>query len=257
VRVLVKLGGTLLEDGATRAAIARQLATVSRMAELAVVHGGGKQVTDFLHRAGVSSEFVDGLRISDETVIDAVTKVIGGGVNKRFVSALLRAGVPALGLTGIDGLLTRAVQLDPKLGFVGKPVSTNPALLDLLCGGGYVPVIACIAADAEGTIFNVNADEMAISCAVAFDADRLFFLTDVPGVKDHDGKVVPTLTAPQALNLIRAGVANGGMQAKLRAALTGLEHGLSEVDIAPGRELEVCLRLLQGETLGTSIVKGV
>jgi acetylglutamate kinase len=253
VKVLIKLGGTLLENEAGRAAIAGQLAALARNHELVVVHGGGKQVTRVLEEQGTATRFVNGLRVSDEAVIDAVTRVIAGEVNKRLVSALLAAGVAALGLSGVDGRLTSVVQLNPELGFVGKPIRTDGALLTLLGKAGYVPVVACIAADSHGTIYNVNADEMAVSCAIAWHADRLVFLTDVPGVKNDRDQVISALTRKGVSELIQSGRAHGGMRAKLEAAMGALDQGLDEVTIAPGHETDVCVRLLAGEPLGTRL----
>jgi acetylglutamate kinase len=253
VKVLIKLGGTLLEDEAGRAAIAGQLAAVARNHELVVVHGGGKQVTRALEEQGTATRFVNGLRVSDKAVIDAVTRVIAGEVNKRLVSALLAAGVAGLGLSGIDGGLTHVIQLNPDLGFVGKPIGTDGALLRLLGKAGYVPVVACIAADSHGTIYNVNADEMAVSCAIGWHADRLVFLTDVPGVKNDRDQVISALTRKGVKELIQSGRAHGGMRAKLEAAIGALDQGLDEVTIASGHETDVCVRLFAGEPLGTRL----
>lgn len=256
MKVVIKLGGTLLESGEAVEAIARQLAALARTHELVVVHGGGKQVTRALEEQGTVSRFVNGLRVSDAAVIDTVTRVIAGEVNKRLVSALLGAGITAFGLSGVDGGLTCVVQLNSDLGFVGRPITTDGALLTLLRGAGYLPVVACIAADARGNIYNVNADEMAASCAIGWQADRLVFLTDVAGVKDDREQVLSTLTARQAAELIQSGAAQGGMQAKLQAALGALDKGLAEITIAPGHETDVCVRLLAGEKLGTQLRTG-
>jgi acetylglutamate kinase len=253
VKLLVKVGGTLLQNVERHGGIARQLAAIAPHHEVVVVHGGGKQVTRFLEERGIQSRFVNGLRVSDEAVIDAVTNVIAGRLNKRLVSALSQAGVPALGLSGVDGRLTSAVQLDAGLGFVGKPVRTDGGLLALFESAGYVPVVACIAGDAQGNIYNVNADEMAVSCAVAWQADRLIFLTDVPGVRDQRGQVISNLWHHEIPELIDSGVADRGMQAKLQAVLAALEHGIGEVRIAPGSEPDICVRLLAGEALGTRL----
>ena len=254
MKVLIKLGGTLLDDPARQADIARQLARASRNYELTVVHGGGKQVTQFLQERGVASRFVDGLRVSDAAVIDAVTQVIGGGVNKRLVSALIAAGSSAVGLSGIDGALTLAEQLNADLGFVGRPIRTDGRLIDVLLKAGYLPVIACIAGDRSGNIYNVNADQMAVSCALGWGADRLLFLTDVDGVKDSHGAVVPQLDEAILDSLIRSGAAHGGMQAKLEAARFALRSGLSEIVIASGQQHDVCMRVLAGELLGSRLV---
>jgi acetylglutamate kinase len=253
VKGWIKLGGTLLDEPAKRADMARQLAWAVRQCDLAVVHGGGKQVTKFLEERGVKSHFVNGLRVSDETVIDAVTKVIAGGVNKQLVAAIIAAGCSAVGISGVDGGMIAACQLNEELKFTGRPTSTNGKLLDLLTGSGYLPVIACIAGDSAGNIYNVNADQLAVSCAVGWKADRLFFLTDVPGVKDDQGETIPHLTPSGVERLVSSGIAHSGMQAKLESSVWALESGLSEVVIAPGQAADICRDLISGEIRGTSI----
>lgn len=257
MKVLIKLGGTLLDDPASRQNIARQLAEVARRHRTVVVHGGGKQVTRYLQERGVESRFVGGLRVSDSAVIEAVTSVIAGSVNKHLVASLIAAGASAVGLSGVDGLLTSAEQLNPELGFVGRPLGTSARLLDLLLGGDYLPVVACIAGDQHGAIFNVNADQMAVSCAAGWQADRLIFLTDVSGVKNSAGEVLSHLTIADIRELIDSGVAHGGMQAKLEAAQVALETGIHEVSIALGHEPNVCTRLLEGEKLGTGLFRSL
>lgn len=253
MRVLIKLGGTLLDDAGKRASIAQQLAGIAKTVELVVVHGGGKQVTQFLAERGIESRFVNGLRVSDSLVIDAVSKVIAGSVNKQLVAAIGAAGQAAVGLSGVDGSLTTAAQLHADLQFVGRPERTDATLFRLLLGAGYLPVVACIAGDSSGNIYNVNADQMAVSCALGWHADKLLFLTDVAGVKDAAGQVLSNLTPAAARRLVSSGVAHGGMQAKLEAALSSLEGGLAEVIVAPGQHAGICQRLLDGENLGTRL----
>lgn len=250
MKVLVKIGGTLLDNQGSLQSLAKQLASFTRVHQLVVVHGGGKEVTRFLAERGVESQFRNGLRVSDATVIDAVTKVIAGTVNKRLVGQLIAAGQRTIGLSGLDGLLTRAVQLDPALEFVGRPVRTDGRLLDLLLAAEYLPVIACIAGDEAGNVFNVNADSMAVSAAVDWHATKLFFLTDVAGVKDASGSVLQRLTSSMIGQLISSGAATGGMQAKLEAAELALQHGV-EVAIVSGGEPDVIAGLLAGEQIGT------
>ncbi len=253
MRLLVKVGGTLLDTPETRGDVAGQLAGIARHHELVVVHGGGKQMTRFLEERGLKSRFVNGLRISDENVIDAACKVIAGSVNKLFVSALSAAGQYAVGISGVDGRLTDARQMEGGLGFVGKPLRSNGHLLSLLSQNGFLPVVACIAGDGNGTIFNVNADQMAVSCAAAFQAEMIVFLTDVPGVKDSTGQFLAELDPTGIADLIRSGVVFGGMQAKLEAAMLALENGVRTVQIASGNEANVVERLVAGEQVGTQI----
>lgn len=257
MKILIKLGGTLLDDAATRRAVAAQLAVAHKAnPRTVVVHGGGKQMTRFLAERNIESKFVDGLRVTSAEVLDAVLKVFAGSVNHELVASLVAAGAPAVGITGIDACLTEAEQLRAELGFVGKPVRSNPALLETLIGGGFLPVVACVAGDRQGQIYNVNADQMAVSCASGFQVDRLLFLTDVDGVKDLSGQVIPTLSLDQSRLLIADGVATGGMQAKLNAAGEALLGGVREVVIAPGAAPDIIARLLAGEAVGTRFVRG-
>src|SRR5215467_1095433 len=157
--LLVKLGGTLLDNPESRDNLARQLAAArDHGAQLVVVHGGGKQMTRYLSERGIESKFVNGLRVTSPETIDAVLKVFAGSVNHELVAALNRAGVPAVGLSGIDAGLVEAEQMDPELGAVGRVTRANPALLDLLTAAGYLPTVACVAGDRAGNIYNVNAD---------------------------------------------------------------------------------------------------
>jgi acetylglutamate kinase len=255
VKLLVKIGGALLDDPASRDSVARQIAATSaRGIDLAVVHGGGKQMTRYLAERGVESRFVNGLRVTGPETIDAVLKVFAGTVNHELVAALNRAGALAIGLSGIDALLAEAEQMDPELGAVGRVVRANAAVLDVLVRNGYLPVVACVAGDRQGQIYNVNADQMAVACAAAFGADQLVFLTDVAGVLDQSKTVRPLLTEEDCRGLIADGVATGGMQAKLNAAMAALDGGVESVRIAPGAEPDVLPRLFDNEALGTRIV---
>lgn len=254
MRILVKLGGTLLDSPEERHRLAGELAAVASRVETVVVHGGGKQMTRFLAERGVESRFVEGLRVTTPEVVDAILKVFAGAVNHDLVASFVGAGAKAVGLSGIDALIAEAEQLREDLGAVGRIVRTNGALLELLTSNGYLPVVACVAGDRHGRVYNVNADQMAVACAGGFHADKLFFLTDVEGVK-RDGAVIPVLTPSECRRLIADGVATGGMQAKLNAACDGLAGGVGEVVIVPGAQPGVVDALLHGEQIGTRLVK--
>ena len=256
MRALVKLGGTLLDSAELRASLAAQIVAESRRGvQITVVHGGGKQMTRFLAERGIESRFVDGLRVTTPEIMDAVLKVLAGSVNQELVAALIAAGARAVGLTGIDGGLVEAAQMDPKLGLVGRVVRTNPELLETLAARGYLPVVACVAGGRDGRMYNVNADQMAAACAAGCRADRLFFLTDIEGVLDAAGTLQPALTAQDCRRLIAGGVATGGMQAKLNAATAALDQGVEQIGIAPGASPGVLARLFAGEPAGTRIVR--
>jgi acetylglutamate kinase len=252
----VKLGGTLLDTPDSRARLTGEIARAAQLPHrVVVVHGGGKQMTRFLAERGVESRFVDGLRVTTPEVVDALLKVFAGSVNHELVAAFVGAGARAVGLSGIDDALVEAEQLRPDLGAVGRPVRSRTEVLDLLTAGGFLPVVACVAGDRQGVIYNVNADQMAVACAAGFQADRLFFLTDVEGVRGAGGTVVPSLTVEDCRRLIRDGVATGGMQAKLNASITAIEDGVGQVVIAPGLRQGVVARLFSGEHVGTRVVQ--
>ncbi|HET8550302.1 MAG TPA: acetylglutamate kinase [Bryobacteraceae bacterium] len=254
MKVLIKLGGTLLDDTASRARLGTEIAQARAGGhDVVVVHGGGKQMTRFLSERGVESRFVNGLRVSTPAVIDAVLKVVAGTVNHELLAALVAAGVNAVGLSGIDAALTEAEPIHAELGAVGRPARANTELLSLLCAHKYVPVIACVAVDRAGRIYNINADQMAVACALAFRADRLFFLTDVEGVRDASGRTAAHLTAADCERLIADGIATGGMQAKLNAAVDALHGAIAEVVIAPGAGARIIEALLSGIRTGTRL----
>jgi acetylglutamate kinase len=254
-RLLVKLGGTLLDGAESRERLASQIAAARREGhEIVVVHGGGKQMTRYLTDRGVESRFVNGLRVTSPEVVDAVLKVFAGTVNHELVASLNRAGSLAVGISGIDAFLVEAEQMDPALGAVGRVTRSNPELLHLLSGNGYLPVVACVAGDRAGNVYNVNADQMAVACAAAFGAQQLIFLTDVDGVMDGSKQVRALLTAADSEQLIAGGIATGGMQAKLNAALAALRGGVGQVRIAPGTAERSLSRLLAGENIGTRMV---
>ena len=252
MKILIKLGGTLLDDAALRSRLAREIAGFD--ANIVVVHGGGKQMTRYLFERGVESRFVNGLRVTTPEVLDAVLKIFAGTVNRELVAAFIAAGAFAVGLSGIDGLIAEAEQMSAELGFVGRTIRSNGRLLELLTANGYLPVVACVAVDRNGQIYNVNADQMAVDCATSFQADRLLFLTDVEGVRGADNRTVATLTADQSRELIASGIATGGMQAKLNAALDALERGVGDVVIAPGALPDVIQKFAAGEPVGTRMI---
>jgi len=255
MRVLVKLGGTLLDSPELRQSLAAQLARATETGnEIVVVHGGGKQMTRFLTERGVESRFVNGMRVTTPEILDAVLKVFAGSVNHELVSAFNQAGALAVGLSGIDAGLVEAVQMDPALGAVGRVLQCHGDLLKLLAGRGYLPVVACVAGDRQGNVYNVNADQMAVACAAGFGAEHLIFLTDVEGVLDQSKRVRPLLSLAESERLIADGIATGGMQAKLNAASSALRQGIAQVQIAPGAAEGIVSKLLAGEPVGTRLL---
>ncbi len=238
MKLLVKLGGTLLDAAESRDSLARQIAAARAAGhEITVVHGGGKQMTRYLTERGIDSTFVGGLRVTTPETLDAVLKVFAGSVNHELVAAINRAGSLAVGISGIDSFLVEAEQMDPALGAVGRVTKSNPALLHLLTGAGYVPVVACVAGDRAGNVYNVNADQMAVACASAFGAQQLIFLTDVEGVLDGAKQVRPLLTAAASRQLIerRRRYRRHAGQAQRRSERTRRRRGTGAYRTGRGR----------------------
>jgi acetylglutamate kinase len=254
MKVVVKVGGTLLEAAADRLRIAEQVARQARAGhQVLVMHGGGKQLTRFLERAGVESRFVHGLRVTTAETLDGVVKVLAGTVNHELLAAFVRVGLPAVGLSGIDASGLVAEKLSgadgQDWGFVGNVKSANPGVWNVLSQSGYLPVLACLAVGEDGQIYNVNADQAAVACAVHWKADCLIFLTDVDGVRGANGQTVARLSGDQIPMLIASGVATGGMQAKLNAVWEALARNVPSVFIANGHRenaLDRALDAIQG-----------
>ncbi|MCW5965052.1 MAG: acetylglutamate kinase [Bryobacterales bacterium] len=254
MNLLIKLGGALLDQPDSRLRIAGEIRAIAAEGHrVVVVHGGGKQMTRLLDAQGIPSRFVDGLRVSSPEVIDALLQAVAGSVNKRLVAAFRQCSVPAVGISGVDGGLVDAEQLREELGAVGNPQFARPLVLDTLLDQGFLPVVACVASNQDGEIFNVNADQMACICASAFPADQLLFLTDVEGVLDSNKQRIPQLSVEECRSLIRDGVAVGGMQAKLEAACRTVEAGVSTIRVLPGFQPEALAHSLAGESIGTTI----
>jgi acetylglutamate kinase len=248
VTIVVKLGGAAIEDDSILRNCARAIAQLAQGGNhVAVVHGGGKVLTRVLAQLGKQSEFVDGLRITDAETRDVALMVLAGMVNKKLVAAIQSAGMPAVGFCGGDGMTFRARKKlvdDRDLGFVGEICSAEPCWIEAIWQQGGVPVLASLALGADGEYYNVNADEMAAACAAACHADALIFLTDVPGVKNAGGTVIPWLTTQQATDMEAGAVISGGMLPKLQACKQALREGVARVRIFPAAEAEILPRVL-------------
>jgi acetylglutamate kinase len=255
VKALIKIGGTLLDAPESRRRLAQEITqAIQDGLEAVIVHGGGKQMTRYLADRGVESRFINGLRVTTPEVLDAVLKVLAGSVNQELVAAFVACGAPAVGLSGMDALLTEARPISADLGWVGKPVRSDPRLLHALIEFKYLPVVACVAGDRQGNFFNVNADQMAVSVASALKVDKLLFLTDVDGVRDQNNQVRSTLSLDECRQFIENGVATGGMRAKLESAAEASEAGIAEVVIAPGASPDIVAQLLAGHAIGTRLL---
>src|ERR1700723_3573985 len=242
MKFVVKLGGAALENPELLHRCARAIAELAKDGhKVALVHGGGVQLTRVLAQMGKTSEFVAGLRVTDAETRDTALMVLGGGVNKALVASLDAHGQPAVGLSGGDGHVFRArkKRTAPDLGFVGEIAAADPRWLEAIWQMGAVPVISSIALGFDGEYYNVNADEMAAACAGACKADALVFLTDVPGVRGADGEVMRWLSVNQIAALTRDAVISGGMLPKLSACREALLQGVKRVRILPAEAASV------------------
>ena len=272
MKLVVKIGGTLLEQTPERQKIATRIARLARANyQVLIVHGGGKQLSEYLKKSGIASRFVNGLRLTTAETLDGVVKVFAGTVNHQLLAALHQAGVPAAGISGVDGGCLEAEKLTGEggqdWGYVGRITKVNPRLWEVLLAGGMLPVMASLAVGENGQIYNVNADQTAVACAVHLGADALIFLTDVEGVRDAQGRTIRCLDAEEIPTLIESGTATGGMLAKLNAIREALAGDVQRAHIVNGHSedaLESILAAAQGlevetakeaDTAGTVVVR--
>jgi acetylglutamate kinase len=267
--LVLKLGGELIEAAADRSRIAGVARALAAGRPLAVVHGGGRAIDAELARRQIAPRKVEGLRVTDAATLEAVIAVLAGSANTDLVAALVAAGVPAVGLTGVDAGFGRATRstahqtstgVTVDLGFVGDPANVDGALVSLLMRNGYVPVIASLGIDdaartelrSELQVLNVNADVMACRLAAALDGAELVIAGATAGVLDAQGQLIALLDAAGIDSMISSGTATAGMVAKLAACRTALRDGVSSVRILNGRALDEACAL--DEVPGTRLV---
>ena len=202
-----------------------------------VVHGGGPQIGAALKAQGIESRFVDGLRVTDAATMKVAEMVLSGSINKEIVSWIAAEGGRAVGISGKDGRLVTAakVQSEHDLGFVGEPDDVDTRILDTISKAGMIPVVAPIGVGADGQTYNINADTMAGAIAIATGAERLFLLTDVPGVLDKDKRLLSDLTPAAIAGLKEDGTIHGGMIPKLQTCIDAVEGGVDAAVILDGR----------------------
>jgi acetylglutamate kinase len=250
--LVVKLGGTTIAD---QRQVLDEVAAVARSRPVVLIHGGGKRITEWLERLGVSSRFEGGLRVTDPAALEVAAAVLRGVVNSELVAGLRDLGVDAVGLSGVDGGLLIAERV-PDLGLVAHVVGLRRDLLDSLLVADQVPVVAPLARDEHGIVCNVNADDAAAGIAAGLGARQLVLLTDVDGVRDASGARLDTLTVGEAEALIGSGVIAGGMVPKIRAALAALTWPGSEAIIADASAPDALHRALTDPTFGTRLTAG-
>lgn len=252
---VIKYGGAVMQDEALKSMVAQDVTLLRKIGiEIVVVHGGGKEITSFAEKLDIETKFVNGQRYTDEKMRDIVQMVLGGLINKDIVRRINVHGGRAVGISGIDANLVKVKKHNEDLGLVGEVTEVNAAFIKNLLKDGYLPVIAPIGVDEEGTVYNVNADIAAGPIAAALDAAKLVYLTDIEGVKAN-GSLISHLTQSIAENYIKEGIINGGMIPKVESALSSLESGVQKVHIIDGRVPHaLLLEIFTKEGIGTEIV---
>ena len=253
--VLIKFGGSILEDDALRRSFAKDIALLRCVGILPViVHGGGKEITRWMQKFGKESKFVDGLRYSDLETVEVAEMVLSGRVNKALVSEISRAGAKAVGISGRDGgtILARRI-LEPDYGFVGDIESCDTEIIRSLFTANVVPVVSSVSESASGEVLNVNADSAASALAIALDALKLIYMTDVDGLR-LDGEIVSELEYEEARQLLEHPDVQGGMKPKLQNAVEAVRSRVEHVHILNGnRPHAVLLELFTDSGVGTKL----
>ena len=264
-RIVVKYGGSAMTDDSLKRCFAEDIALLSFIGiKPVVVHGGGPQIGELLKKIGKESRFVKGLRVTDQETMDVVEMVLVAKINKDVVSMINHLGGKAVGVSGRDGGLIKAKKAQPArlaegdedLGLVGEVETISPELIGSLEERNFIPVIAPVGAGPEGKAYNINADTAAGALSAALAAEKFVLLTDVPGVMDSNGQLLSSLTEDGAEELLKSGVASGGMIPKLRCCLTALRGGVPKAHVIDGRVPHaVVLEILTDEGIGTEIVR--
>ncbi|MBI2848330.1 MAG: acetylglutamate kinase, partial [Chloroflexi bacterium] len=253
---VIKIGGSTLGNHDTTL---DDIVELQRQGKpLVVVHGGGKVITDWLAKQGIASRFVRGERVTDQPSLEVVVAVLAGLVNKEIVADINGRGGRAVGLSGVDGALLEGKIRNEEMGYVGEVTKVNVAVLETLLGAGFVPVVAPVGFNslqqlaAAPRTLNFNADVAAGEIAAAIGAERLVFLTEVAGILDQTGKLVPKLSSSEAEAMVAAGVASGGMIPKIRACLRAVS-GAASTCFIDGREPHALIHEINGKGGGTYI----
>ncbi len=264
-RFVIKFGGHAMVDPELSRVFAEDIALLRQVGILPiVVHGGGPQISTMLKRLGIESRFVDGLRVTDAATVEVVEMILTGSINKQIVAAINAEGGRAIGLSGKDDnlLLAKPAEMVKDgqrvdLGFVGEPDKVNPRIIEYLEDAGIVPVIAPVGFGPDGKTYNINADTAAGAIAGAVGAARLLALTDVEGVLDKQGTLIPELTASQVRALAADGTISGGMIPKLETCLMAVERGVEAAVILDGRVPHaMLLEIFTPQGVGTLVTKG-
>lgn len=255
---VIKYGGAAMVDEDLKETFAQDVTLLKKIGvRVVIVHGGGKDITGLAAQIGLESRFVNGVRYTDAAMMNVVQMVLGGKTNQDIVARINRHDGGAVGLSGIDkGLFTaeRTTDGGADLGFVGEVTRVNTAFIESLLAQDILPVIAPIGVDADGQAYNINADTAAGSLAAALKAEKLVYLSDVPGVLVDD-VLLPSLDQAKAAELVETGIVDGGMLPKLRSAFGALDAGVNKVHLIDGRvKHSLLLEIFTTEGVGTELV---
>ena len=260
---VIKFGGNAMTDPELHESFARDVVLMKLVGmNPVIVHGGGPQIGQLLERLNIETEFVDGMRVTDERTMNVVEMVLGATVNKEIVDSIHRNGGRAIGMTGKDGQLIQARKLSgewgangqPDIGQVGEVSSIDTDLLSVLRESDYIPVIAPVAGGPDGQTYNINADLVAGKLAEVLQAEKLILLTNVSGLLDANGKTLTGLSTEQVQELITSGVIHSGMLPKIQCALSAVHNGVTSAHIIDGRVSHAALlEIFSDEGIGTLI----
>jgi len=258
--VVVKYGGNAMIDEELKQAVMRDIVLLSLVGVKPVlVHGGGPEISQMLKRVGKTSQFVDGLRVTDEETAEIVQMVLAGKINKSLVALIQNIGGQAIGLAGMDGGLLKATTLDERLGFVGEITEVNAQpILDLL-DRGYIPVISTVGFDSNDNVYNINADTAASRIASQLGAEIMVAMTDISGLmrdKDDPDSLIPLVDLEGVKELIATGCISGGMIPKVECCTDAIEHGVKKAVIIDGRiPHAILMEMFTDAGIGTMFVK--
>lgn len=253
---VIKYGGAVMEDEQLKSMVAQDVTLLRKIGiDVVVIHGGGKEITALSQKLNIETKFVNGQRYTNEETRDVVQMVLAGSINKNIVRRINIHGGRAVGISGIDAELVTVKKYEKDdLGLVGEVIDVNTSLIKNLLRDGYLPVIAPIGVDENGTVYNVNADIAAGSIAGALEAAKLVYMTDVEGVKANDD-FIPHLTKEEAEKFIKSEIIKGGMIPKVESALDAIDKGVQKVHIVDGRiPHALLLEIFTKEGVGTEIV---
>ena len=257
--VVVKYGGNAMTNETLKQAVMQDIVLLSLVGiKVVLVHGGGPEINAMLKKINKQSEFVNGLRYTDEETIDIVQMVLSGKLNKDLVKLLQRAGGKAMGLCGLDGDLIKAKQLNPDLGFVGDITEIDPDSINTALNNGYIPVVSTVASGKNGEVFNINADTAAARIAAEMGAANLILLTDIKGLledKDDDSTLIRVVGVSEVPYLKNQGIISGGMIPKIDCCVEAVRRGVKKTNIIDGRiPHSILIELLTDIGAGTMII---